>query len=102
MNAEAKAPRDFTDSDVDEAFSSTLSLSDCCDTTTDGAALVWRDHRRKGCDTWLDCPVLGDRVSNDGCMLLSPEAVWEDMASSRGVRALVITLRVITRTKRYG
>ena len=91
---------------VEDAFSA-LSVSDLTDWTTEGAALEWRDHLRTGCASWLDCPVLDERFSNEGCcmLLLSPEAVCEDMASSRGVRASVITgltVRVITRTKRYG
>ena len=83
------SPLERTESDVEDAFP-TLSVSDFAECTIEGAALVWRDHRR-GCVPWLDCPVLGERVSNDGCMLLSPEAVLEDIAFPRGVRALVIT-----------
>ena len=84
MNALAKLPRLFIDSDVDEACFALLSSSDCCDWTTEGAALEWRDHRRKGCDTWLDCPVLGER-----CMLLSPEVLFvEDMVTTQRRKVL--------------
>ena len=67
-----------------------------------------RDHGRTKvwlCRPRLDWPVLGERVS-DGMPLLSPDAVFWDIAGSRGVRAsLVITglaVRIITRTQRYG
>ena len=84
-------PRDrTTELDVEDCLS-TLSASDCdwavC--TVEGAAEVWRDQRRKGASA-LDCPVDGDRLSNDGWLLLCPETVFEDDMASTVLQGLVV------------
>ena len=58
--------------EVEEPFP-TLSVSEAAELRTDGAALAWRDQRRKGATSVLDCPGLGESVSN--CAELSPEVV---------------------------
>ena len=81
-----KAPRLLTDSEVEEALP-TLSVSSLSDWATDGAAetVFERDQVTtiaglSAAGPLLDGPVLGDSVSNDCCTLLSPEAVFDDIA----------------------
>ena len=76
---------------------------------------MWRDQRLKGAPV-LDCPVDVDRFSNEGWLLLWPEAVFEDDMASTAMQGLVVarlitgqlagrthtSVRVITRTERYG
>ena len=77
----AKAPRLLTDSEVEDAWP-TLSVSSFRDCATDGAAEVFeRDHGRTRAAPWLEGPVLGDSVNSDGCALLAPDAVFDDIAS---------------------
>ena len=123
-----KAPlrRRAVDPEVDDALPM-LSVSSrrdwategTAECTTEGAAesVPERDQGLTSC--WLaaprlDGPVLGDNA-NDCWALLSPEAAFEDMASAV-VQGLVVarmitgqlagrthtSVRVITRTERYG
>ena len=85
-----KAPlRERTESDVEDAFPTLWLSSSWCEWTTEGAAELSLVGGGIDGASWLDGPVVGESVMRT---LLCPEAVLDDMASTRGVRAsLVIT-----------
>ena len=70
-----------TESEVEEALPTDWLSASSCDWMADGAAELRRVGGGMPGASWLDCPVDGDSVMSDCWTLLTPDVVFEDIAS---------------------